>query len=68
MSLQPYQQRVVDERNELDILRRKLNDFLITDTFRSLPADERARMLVQAHYMERYSWVLGERISAFVTS
>lgn len=65
-ALAPFQQRVVDERYELDEKRRRLNDFLMTATFRSLSPDEQTRMQLQAHYMERYSWVLGERIAHFV--
>jgi hypothetical protein len=65
-SLAPYQQRVVDERHELDEKRRKLAAFVETPTFHALPADEQTRMLLQAHFMELYSWTLGERIQHFV--
>jgi hypothetical protein len=66
MNVAPWQQRVVDERYELDEKRRKLANFIETATFKALPGAEQTRMLLQAHYMERYSWVLYERIQHFV--
>lgn len=66
MTPEPWQQRVVDERYELDEKRRKLSNFLEAPAFKALPGDEQTRMLLQAHFMERYSWALGERIQHFV--
>lgn len=61
----PYQQRVIDEKAELDERLAKLNKFLATGTFAELPQDEQDRMQRQAKYMRRYSEILGNRIEAF---
>lgn len=63
--LQPHQQRVVTEKNELDDKREKLGAFKNTDMFASLPWQEQERLNTQAHIMTMYSAVLGERIAAF---
>ena len=61
----PYQQRVIDEKAELDERLVKINKFFATDTFSSLPQDEQDRMQRQATYMKRYSEILGQRVEAF---
>ena len=61
----PHQQRVVDEKRELDVKREKLGAFKNTDLFASLQWQEQERLNTQAHIMTMYSAVLGERISAF---
>lgn len=61
----PHQQRVVDEKRELDEKREKLGVFKNTDFFASLPWQEQERLNTQAHIMTMYSAVLGERIAAF---
>ena len=63
--LAPHQQRVVDEKRDLDDKREKLNNFKNTDLFASLPGREQERLNTQAHIMTMYSEVLGERIAAF---
>ena len=63
--LAPHQQRVVDEKKELDEKREKLGVFKGTDFFASLPWQEQERLNTQAHIMTMYSAVLGERIAAF---
>jgi len=63
--LQPHQQRVVDEKVELDSKREKLGSFKNTDTFAGLPWQEQERLNTQGHLMTMYSAVLGERIAAF---
>lgn len=60
-----HQQRVVDEKKELDEKREKLGNFKNTDLFASLPWQEQERLNTQGHIMTMYSAVLGERISAF---
>jgi hypothetical protein len=64
-TLPPYQQRVVDEKTELDDKLSRLKPFLLTEKFSSLPQAERDRMVRQAGAMEDYSTILGERIAAF---
>lgn len=63
--LVPYQQRVVDEKAELDERLGKLQAFLGTPQCLSLSFDERGRLAVQAELMRSLSDVLGERIAAF---
>jgi hypothetical protein len=63
--MQPHQQRVVDEKAELDEKLEKLRAFFGTDRFDGLDTDEKKRMWRQADHMEAYSGVLGERIAAF---
>lgn len=63
--MQPYQQRVVDEKRELDERREKLGAFKNSAIFPTLPWQEQERLNTQAHIMTMYSAVLGERIAAF---
>ena len=63
--MQPHQQRVVDEKAELDEKLTKLDAFGRTLLFASLPPDEQGRLNRQHSLMEQYSAVLGERIAAF---
>lgn len=66
--MEPHQQRVVDEKTELDDKISRLRPFLASDKFTSLPEDEQDRMDRQLSIMVEYSEVLGERIAAFPTS
>jgi hypothetical protein len=61
----PHQQRVIDEKSELDEKLSKLTTFTEGETFTTIPSDEQARLLRQLTIMEDYSGVLGERIAAF---
>ena len=61
----PHQQRVIDEKAELDKKLAKLSEFVTTPLFASLPADEQGRLNRQHSVMEEYSRILGERIAAF---
>ena len=63
--LQPHQQRVVDEKTELDIRRAKLAAFIDGKLFLTLSEAEQIRLLRQKIAMSRYSAILGERIAAF---
>jgi len=63
--MQPHQQRVVDEKTELDEKIEKLNTFTDTDIFKVLPVAEQGRLVRQLAIMNNYSGVLGERIAAF---
>ena len=57
-----YQQRVIDEKAELD---ERLVNLLNFPNFEDLPQDEQDRMWRQAKAMKRYSEILGQRIEAF---
>lgn len=60
-----YQQRVIDEKAELDARRVKLMAFKDKDNFAALPSREQELLNTQSHVMTMYSAVLGERIAAF---
>ena len=64
-TMQPHQQRVVDEKAELDERLRKLMTFTITPTFAGLDEAERNRLARQAETMAKYSEILGDRVAAF---
>jgi hypothetical protein len=64
-NIPPYQQRVIDEKKELDERGDKLEQFILSDLFKSLPGAERVRLEKQLGIMGEYSEVLGERIAAF---
>ena len=63
--MQPHQQRVVDEKTELDEKITKLRAFFDNPIYKSLLIDEQERLDRQLQYMLDYSEVLGERIAAF---
>lgn len=64
--MEPYQQRVIDEKKELDDKIEKLTSFLTNDEQRSKVSDQEAdRMQRQLDCMNAYSGILGERIDAF---
>lgn len=67
-NLQPHQQRVVEEKDELDTKLGKLRAFFDTQTFLSLPEDERRRLMRQSVVMTEYSTILGERITGFTNA
>ena len=61
----PHQQRVIDEKNELDRKLTALRIFIIGDRYHTLPADEKDRLFRQSQIMSEYSDILSERIAAF---
>lgn len=61
----PHQQRVIDEKTELDERLKRLAAFFGTHVFASLPLEEQDRLARQKQHMDAYSNVLGERIAAF---
>ena len=61
----PHEQRVVDEKMELDAKLQKLLTFHGSATFAGLPDAEQDRLIRQSVVMGDYSAVLGERIAAF---
>lgn len=60
-----FQQRVIDEKAELDSKIRSLNTFIQGVVFRTLPQDEQVRLIRQHSLMKDYSSVLNERINDF---
>lgn len=60
-----YQQRVVDERVELEEKLLKLQTFLISEKSNSLDSVDRKLLTRQAAIMLDYSEILSERIDRF---
>lgn len=66
MIIQPHQQRVIDERDDLDTKIDSLSTFIQTNIiYNNLPIDERQRLTRQVVLMRKYSQVLSERIASF---
>lgn len=64
--MQPHQQRVIDEKTELDGKIAALQKFIAqSPLFDGLTVAERWRLTTQCHIMVQYSAILGERIAAF---
>jgi len=62
----PHQQRVVDEKNELDVKAKALSNFIgLNPAFESIDPEEQERMKEQCEIMWQYSEILGKRIAAF---
>lgn len=63
----PHQQRVVDEKRELDEKIQKLTAFVYSEKLTSVVKDddERRRLLQQDELMRQYSRILSERIANF---
>ena len=65
MTLQPYQERVIEEKEQLGERLQKLNTFLTTQQSLDLPFDERCLLVRQANTMEQYYDILLDRIERF---
>jgi hypothetical protein len=63
--MQPHQERVVTEKNQLDEKIDKLDTFRAGTIFPTLPEDEQGRLNKQLSFMRSYSGVLADRIAAF---
>jgi len=64
--LLPHQQRVVDEKRELDEKATKLSEFIAFNTvFEKCDIAEQMRLREQCEIMWEYSEILGQRIAAF---
>ena len=61
----PHQQRVMNEKTELDERIQKLVAFFSTETFDGLDEYEKALLRMQANTMLTYSGLLELRISQF---
>jgi hypothetical protein len=60
-----HEQRVVDEKTELDIKLERLKVFLTADIFSTLTMQNQDLLSTQCSYMAAYSRILGERINLF---
>jgi hypothetical protein len=65
MTMEPYQQRVLSEKDELDDKIQELATFMQGDTFSSLDIEERDDMDLQLDVMKLYSRILVSRITRF---
>ena len=64
--MQPYQQRVIEEKAELDKKAHALSDFIgNSPVFDTLDPAEQERLKEQNDVMWQYSEILGARIAAF---
>ena len=64
--MQLFQQRVVEEKEELDKKAKKLSHFIGEGAlFDHIDLDEQARLKIQNDIMWQYSEILGERIANF---
>ncbi len=64
-TMKPHQERVIEEKKELDEHGDRLDQFILSEQFQSLPSAEQERLKRQLEIMGEYSEVLGERIAAF---
>lgn len=66
MELQPHQQRVVDEKTELDEKLSKLDQFIAeSPIFKKLESEDRMLLEEQFRAMTEYSNILYNRINRF---
>ena len=63
--MEPHQERVVTEKEELDVKIDKLDIFRAGEIFPTLPEAEQDRLNMQLSHMRAYSGVLADRITAF---
>lgn len=63
--MQPYQQRVVQEKKDLDDKCEKLDSFLASTPFDQISLAERNLLRTQLMVMALYSEVLDQRIALF---
>lgn len=66
MVLLPYQQRVVEERDQLQEKLTKLREFIETPMFEALSIMEKARLRRQRDIMREYRLILDVRIEAWI--
>lgn len=62
--LQPYQQRVMQEREELEERRSALDIFIASPTFQALCPHHQSLLRKQSVVMWQYSCILRDRINA----
>lgn len=61
-----HQQRVIDEKKELDEKAKRLSDFIgLSPMFLEIDTSEQDRLKEQCEIMWQYSEILGKRIAAF---
>ena len=63
--MENYQQRVIDEKKELDGRIYKLSAFIDGDVFNELSAEEQRLLNSQLKVIQEYSMILNDRIAIF---
>jgi len=63
--MEDYQERVIEEKKELDAKIDKLGEFIRSDEFVSVPMAEQVRLKQQRTVMNQYSDILAARIDGF---
>lgn len=63
--IKPYQQRVIQDRNELDWRLGNLVAFFASVRFALLPEEDQQLLKRQADVMAEYSHILSDRIARF---
>lgn len=63
--MEAFQNRVIEEKDELDSKREKLGVFIDSEAFKALESGEQARLRRQFNIMADYSGILSERIANF---
>jgi hypothetical protein len=66
--LEPYQQRVVGERSQLNEKVQQLDAFIWGHLFNSLPSEEKARLIQQLGFMKAYRQILDDRIVVWMNA
>lgn len=66
--LKPHEQRVVAEYKELRERHAKLYAFIASDTFITLPEEDRELLVIQENLMDALSFVLARRIRRFTAA
>ena len=67
-NFQPYQQRVVEEKNALKEKLDKLTVFLGSESFKNLHETDQTLLIMQKRYMTAYLDILNVRIERFNTT
>ncbi len=65
MKLENYQNRMILEKEELDIKIKKLNRYIQSVNFIKLDTVDRELLIEQYHYMGLYNQILDQRIERF---
>jgi len=63
--MEAYQERVIEEKKELDNKRIKLTEFMHSDAYAELGATNQGLLMVQLVAMKNYSNALERRIELF---
>lgn len=63
--MEDYQNRVIEEHQDLNSKYHKLTGFVLSKDFLALPSEERTLLMMQQRAMAEYRNCLRERIKAF---